>query len=176
MIKNKIGTVWISGLTASGKTTLGNLLFKDMNKKGIDNIIFLDGDQLRELSKKKYGRSLSERYKILKKYIELVRKENEEGKFVIISTVSHQKKMREIARKNIVNFMEVNLECSKQACSDRDYKGLYEKSKNSKDYFPGVTEPYQFNKNAELILDTEKNTIEVCRKMLLDKVFKYFEF
>ena len=45
---NKIGTIWISGLTASGKTTLGELLFQDLKKYGIDNIVFLDGDVLRE--------------------------------------------------------------------------------------------------------------------------------
>ena len=173
----KIGTIWISGLTASGKTTLGKLLFQDLKKYGINNIKFLDGDELRSLMTKKYGRDLKDRYKILKEYIKITIKENKKGNIVIISTISHKTDMRMLARREINNFMEVNLECSVRACSQRDYKGLYSKMKNrSKDFFPGISEPYEFSESPELIINTENNSIEFCRKIMFNKAIKHLSF
>jgi len=173
---NNIGTIWISGLTASGKTTLGKLLFKDLKKSGIDNIVFLDGDALREKLTKKYGRDLEDRYNILKEYIKIIISENKKQNCVIISTVSHKVDMRILARKEINHFMEVNLECSTKACSERDYKGLYSKLKKNKEFFPGISEPYELSNSAELILNTEHNSIEYCRKIIFDKAIKHLSY
>ena len=63
--ENDLGSViWISGISASGKTTLGEMLSKSLENMGYGNIIFLDGEVLRNRLKNKYGHSIKERYKI----------------------------------------------------------------------------------------------------------------
>jgi adenylylsulfate kinase-like enzyme len=91
--QNTKATVWISGVTASGKTTLGASLYQSLLNLGIKNLVHLDGDELRAKQSKVYGHSLEERMELIQKYIELVQEENNKGNVVIISTVSHKKEM-----------------------------------------------------------------------------------
>ena len=176
-MKNKTATIWISGVTASGKTTLAKELYKKLNIISENNFTFFDGEDLRKRLKKNYGHSLSERFSLIEEYISFIKDENSKGKSVILSTVSHKKKMRELARSELDYFMEVNLICSPIECSKRDYKNIYNRiTKNSDECLPGVTEPYEVSNDAELILNTEENSIQNCNKILLKKVKKFLEF
>tara|TARA_Y100001970_G_C13998534_1_gene732083 strand:+ start:238 stop:783 length:546 start_codon:yes stop_codon:yes gene_type:complete len=167
-------TIWISGVTASGKTTLGKFLLDDLIKYGIKRIKFFDGDILRKRLNQNYGHSLEERYKVLEQYIDIVKKESNKGNIIIVSTVSHKSKMRELARNRLGNFMEINLKCSPQVCLERDFKGVYSKLNiNDKECLPGVTEPYEFSELADLILDTENNSIQNSRKILFSKTIEF---
>ena len=173
-MNNKIATIWISGVTASGKTTLGKILHQELKNTQIENIKFLDGEDLRKIQNRVYGHSLEERFKVIKNYIKIVQDENKKGNIVIISTVSHKKKMRDLARGELVNFFEVNLLCNVEACATRDYKNLYNSiDKDSKECFPGVTEPYEISKNAELILDTAKFSIEELKTILFTRTLAF---
>ena len=175
-VVNDIATIWISGVTASGKTTLGKFLYKELINTGIKNLIHLDGDDLRLRQSKVYGHSLEERMELIQKYIELIEEENKKGLIVIISTVSHKKEMRDSARNQLNNFMEINLLCDLKTCSHRDYKDIYNRiNKDSDECLPGVTEPYIVSEDAKLILDTGKNSIEDCKNILLDGVFEYLK-
>mgnify|MGYP004003509221 CR=1 FL=1 len=171
--KNKIATIWLSSITASGKTTLGKLLYSRLKFFGIENIKFFDGEDLRELLVKKYGHSLNERFKVLKEYIKIVKKENNKGNIVIISTVSHKQKMREMARDQLINFMEINLICDPQICAIRDYKNIYNKiDEKSNECLPGVTESYEISDSPELLLNTADHSIEDSGNILLQNVLK----
>jgi len=173
-IKKKVATIWLSGVTASGKTTLGKLLYNELKNIGIEKVKFLDGETLRESLDKNYGHSLDERFKVLKEYINIVVKENKKGNLVIIATVSHKKEMRNLARKRLNNFMEVNLKCAFQICAERDYKGVYSNFDfDSEECLPGMTEPYEFTNLSELVIDTEKNSVEECKNILLNSVLKF---
>ena len=137
-------TIWITGITASGKTTLGQSLFEFLIEKGVNRLEFLDGDEIRKSLNKNYGHSLEDRQIILKKIVEIVKDKNKKGITTIVSTVSHKKAMREFARSQISQFMEVHLDCAPETCVDRDYKGLYQLAKLGEyDVFPGVTEAYE---------------------------------
>ena len=171
--KNRVATIWLSGITASGKTTLGKLLYEDLNNYGIVNIKFYDGEDLRESLDKNYGHTLDDRYKVLEQYINIIKKSNEEGNIIIVATVSHKKKMRDLARKRLDNFMEINLKCDSQVCSQRDYKGVYSNINIDGECLPGITEPYEFTNSAELVLDTEQNSIEDSRIILLNKTLEF---
>ena len=139
----------------------------------LENIIFFDGEDLRGLLVKKYGHSLNERFKVLKEYIKIVKKENNKGNIVIISTVSHKQKMREMARDQLINFMEINLICDPQICAIRDYKNIYNKiDEKSNECLPGVTESYEISDSAELLLNTADHSIEDSGNILLQNVLK----
>ena len=173
-LNNKIATIWISGVTASGKTTLGKLLYEDLNYSKIVNVKFLDGEDLRKIQNKKFGYSAEERFNALKNYINIVENENKKGNIVIISTVSHRKKMREFARDRLINFFEVNLLCPPETCAIRDYKNIYNRiGKNSNECLPGVTEPYEISDQANLILDTVQSSIKESRKILFNKTLEF---
>ena len=174
--EKSIGTIWISGVTASGKTTLGKVLYRNLLDSGIDQLIHLDGDELRAKQQKVYGHSLEERMELIQKYIELIKEENNYGNLVIISTVSHRKEMRDSARSQLSNFMEVNLLCETKICSDRDYKNIYNRiDENSNECLPGVTEPYMISENADLILDTGNNSLIDCHNILFQSVLDFLE-
>jgi adenylylsulfate kinase-like enzyme len=173
-LNNKIATIWISGVTASGKTTLGKLLYEDLINSGIVNVKFLDGEVLRKMQNKIFGYSAEERFNAIINYIEIVKNENKKGNIVIISTVSHRMEMREFARDRLINFFEVNLLCSSETCAIRDYKNIYNRiDKNSNECLPGVTEPYEISDQADLILDTGQSSIKDSRKILLNKTLEF---
>jgi len=138
---------------------------------------------LRKRLKKNYGHSLSERFELIKKYIGFIKEENNNGRSVVLSTVSHKQKMRELARNELSNFIEVNLICSANTCSKRDYKNIYNRiTEDSKECFPGVTEPYEISKNAELIANSAvtpgragNNIAEFNRDNLLTLINDMFE-
>lgn len=82
--------------------------------------------------------------------------------------------MREFARDRLINFFEVNLLCSPENCAIRDYKNIYNRiDKNSNECLPGVTEPYEISKNADLILDTGQKSVEESKKILFEKSLEF---
>ena len=173
MPKKNIATIWISGVTASGKTTLGQLLYDDLINYGINYLTYLDGDILRKKSQRTYGYSSEERFKAIKEYIKIVKAENDNGNIAIISTVSHRKESRFFARKKLTNFFEINLLCEPKICKKRDYKDIYSNLTRKDNCIPGVTEPYETYAAAEIILDTGKNSIESSQKIILKNVLNF---
>lgn len=162
--------LWITGITASGKTFLGKALMNGLIENGYTNVIHLDGDELRKRSGWVQGHSLKDRFKIIELLIDLILEEQNQGKIVIVSTVSHVKNMRDLARKKISGFHEVYLNCSPQKCADRDYKGFYKRAEQNTDMdeiFPGVTEEYQVSKSPELTLNTgEEDSAKSSEKLI----------
>jgi len=175
--RNQNTTIWISGITASGKTTLGNNLAKKLKNYGIKNLDFLDGEDIRNRLDRSYGHSEKERRKAFPKMLEIIKQSYFEGNIVIVSTVSHKRYMREAARKNFKNFMEIYLRCPSDTCSERDFKGLYKKAINGEiDLFPGITEPYEESLNEpELVLDTSILSIEECSEKLFKLTLKFLK-
>tara|TARA_Y100000590_G_scaffold470574_1_gene666483 strand:+ start:174 stop:698 length:525 start_codon:yes stop_codon:yes gene_type:complete len=169
-------TIWISGISASGKTTLGSMLYYKLKELGFNNVIFFDGDELRKRLPKSYGHGLDDRYKILNQYIKIINKEMAAGKIVIVSTISHKKDMRALARGKIKNFFEVSLYCSPNICAKRDFKNQYKKAINGKfNCFPGITEPYEFTDNSDLTIDTHKNDINKSFSILFKGIKNHFK-
>ena len=64
----RVATIWLSGVTASGKTTLGKMLYEDLIKSGIVNLKYFDGEDLRKIQDRVYGHSVEERFRLIKKY------------------------------------------------------------------------------------------------------------
>jgi len=174
--KNNFATIWISGVTASGKTTLGKMLYEDLINSGIVNVKLLDGDDLRKKLNRVYGFSAEERFKAIKQFIKTVKNENNKGNIVIIAVVSHRQASRNFARRKIINFFEINLLCSTDTCKKRDHKNIYSKIGNKKnECLPGVTEPYEISDEAELIIDTEHTSIEDSKMIIFNKVFEFLK-
>jgi len=170
------GTIWITGLCASGKTTLGKSLYEDLMGMGVKNVEFFDGEDLRQKFDRTYGYSPEERLIALKKMIEIVCDCNKQGKIAIISVLSHKKKAREYARRTIKNFMEIHLDCPVDVCAKRDFKDHYRRAfAGEYENFIGVTEPYEVSDSPELEVDTASNTIEESSKIILQQTLLFLK-
>jgi len=144
-IKNqKSCTIWMSGLSGSGKSTIANLLEVELNSKGYHTFI-LDGDNTRMCLNKDLGFSEKDRIENIRRVSEVCKLMNEAGLIVICSFISPFEKNREQAKEIIGdNFFEVFVDASLETCEMRDPKGLYKKARlgEIKD-FTGISSPFE---------------------------------
>jgi len=167
------GTIWITGIPASGKTTLGKSLYEALLSRGISNVEWLDGEEVRKRLKDMYGFSTDDRTEVARYVIKLVREYNAEGKVVVVSTISHRIETRSWIRSEIDRFMEVYLKCSADVCAARDYKDNYRKAFSGEySNFPGVTEPYE-ESSPELVLDTAGSSVAECSELLVARTLEF---
>jgi len=162
-------TIWITGLSASGKTTLGLLLKKKLLDYGLNNVVFLDGDILRD-KLKIYEYDENNRKIVGNLKAKIAKEENKKGNIVIVTGIASKKIWREEYRKIIDNYYEVYLKCSLETCVNRDYKNQYSKAILGEiNNFSGVSDNYEEHKSVDLILDTNKYKEEEC----LVKLFNF---
>ncbi|MBI3306449.1 MAG: adenylyl-sulfate kinase [Candidatus Omnitrophica bacterium] len=168
------GTIWITGLSASGKSTMGKNLRDSLMAAGITPIDLLDGEEVRKRLDKQYGFSTGDRNVVTLKLAELAFQSNQNGKIAIVCVISHVKELRDQARKLIGRFMEVYLDCPAEICAKRDYKGHYRKAfEGLYENFIGVTEPYEKSNHPDLILDTANKSVEECSSLLLTRALDF---
>lgn len=168
----RAGTVFITGISASGKSTLGKRLKENLARRGIANVQLLDGEELREKlagKGKRYGYSAEERAQVALEYARMAHEYNRKGTICILCSICHQEEVRWQMRSIIGDVMEVYLDCPVQVCAQRDRKGNYSKAfQGLLDSFIGVTEPYQRSDTAECVLHTDSASIEECSRTLLE--------
>jgi adenylylsulfate kinase len=163
--------IWITGLPASGKSTIAGLVQNHFKSKNIP-VIILDGDEIRKTLSKDLGFSPEDRKEHNRRVIEIVKLLVKNEITAIIPLISPYRETREAARKEIPNFVEVYTKASLDTCIKRDPKGLYKKAqKGDISNMTGISSPYEEPQNPEIILDTEKSTPKEC----LDKIISYLE-
>ncbi|MDT7891624.1 MAG: adenylyl-sulfate kinase [Thermoproteota archaeon] len=160
--------IWLTGLPASGKSTIASLLKNALQNMGI-SVQILDSDELRKILTPKPTYSLEERdwfYSVLV-YIAKLLVDN--GVNVIIAATGNKKRYRDEARSQIKNFIEVYLKCDIETCMKRDKKGIYEAAKKGlASTVPGLQDPYEESNNAELVLETNKLNPNECVEQIID--------
>ena len=154
----------MTGLPCSGKTTIARKLQEVYPK-----LALLDGDELREwLSPKDFSRDgRNEHNRRVAHLAKLLLKHDVS---VLVSLISPFNENREDARKIIGDskFIETYIKCSLSICEERDVKGMYKKARQNKiKDFIGVNTDYEIPDNSELILDTEKLSVEESVNKLL---------
>ena len=155
-------TVWLTGLSGSGKSTIAFELEHQLMKSS--HLVFvLDGDNIRHGLSRDLGFSPEHRTENIRRVAEVAKLFNDAGMIIITSFISPYQEDRELARKIIGNdrFIEVHLSTDLQTCEKRDPKGLYKKVRQGNiTEFTGISAPYEAPLNPELILDTGKLTID----------------
>jgi adenylylsulfate kinase-like enzyme len=174
-----MGTIFITGISASGKSTLGKRLREMLVSSGVENVKLLDGEGIRQrLSQegKQYGYTLQGRSKLALEIARMALESNRQGFICIICSICHVKATREKMRKIVGHLMEVHLNCAVSVCAQRDYKGNYAKAfQGLYEDFIGVTEPYQESDSVELVLNTDRYTIEECSRALFDTALTFLQ-
>lgn len=161
----KPGTIWISGLSAAGKTTLAEGLAEALRQRGVDNVTLLDGEALRARLDRRYGHSLEDRFAVLEQIIAVTRDHTARGELVIVATISHKRQMRELARARLSPLLEVSLRCPVDVCRERDTKDVYGRAE--REYVAGVTEPYELAQPPGLVIDTARHPVEDSLRVLI---------
>ena len=153
-------TIWFTGLSGSGKSTLSEVIEHHLKALG-RNVEVLDGDIVRTHLSKGLGFSREDRDTNIKRIGFVCSLLTRNSVVCISAAIAPYREARDWARKEIGNFVEVYVKCPLEVCRERDVKGLYKlvdegKIKN----FTGVDDPYEEPVHPELIVETDKETIE----------------
>lgn len=169
MADHKGFTLWFTGLSGAGKTTISHVLVDDFEQRGIP-IEILDGDVVRENLSKGLGFSKEDRDTNIRRIAFVADLVSKHGTPVITAAISPYRAIRDEARELMNGRMiEVFVATSLEECERRDVKGLYKKARAGEiPEFTGVSDPYEPPENAEITLETEGRTPEESAKEILD--------
>jgi adenylyl-sulfate kinase len=147
-------TVWFTGLSGAGKTTLAKLLEADLRGRGL-KVEVLDGDVVRTHLSKGLGFSKEDRDTNIRRIGWVCQVLSRNNVVALAAAISPYREIRDEIRRNIENFVEVYVECPIETLADRDVKGLYRKAlageiKN----FTGVDDPYEPPLHPEVVCST----------------------
>jgi sulfate adenylyltransferase/3'-phosphoadenosine 5'-phosphosulfate synthase len=164
-------TVWFTGLSGSGKTTIARRVHDLLQARHILSER-LDGDVVRQSLCRDLGFSKEDRDKNIERVTFVSNILTRNGVVVLSCFISPYRKMRDNARAEIGNFLEVYVRTPLEVLVERDVKGMYKKAMAGEiQGFTGVNDPYEEPTNAELIIDTDKESIEASA----DRVMKLLE-
>ena len=150
-------TVWMTGLSASGKSTIACILEQMLLHKK-KHAYRLDGDNIRMGLNKNLGFSAEDRAENIRRIGEVAKLFADAGVIAITSFISPYKKDRDAVRAGNKpgEFIEVYIKASLEAAEKRDPKGLYKKARAGQiKGFTGIDDPYEAPEKAEIVIDTE---------------------
>ena len=166
-------TLWFTGLSGSGKTTIAHLVGPELDRRGLV-VEYLDGDNVRTHLSKELGFSKEDRDTHIDRVGWVASRLTRQGGAVITAAISPYEATRRAAREMIEEvgaFVEVYVKASVEECARRDVKGLYEKAfKGEIKEFTGVSDPYEEPSNAEIVVDTEALSPEESAEQILGKL------
>ncbi len=155
-------TIWFTGLSGAGKTSLGCEIVKRLHLKGLGTEL-LDGDLVRENLSKGLGFSKEDRDTNVKRIGFVANLLSRNGVCTVVAAISPYRAARDAVRAehDAGRFVEVYVECSLDTLIARDVKGLYQKALNGTiPNFTGVSDPYEPPKRAEIVVHTDQETRE----------------
>lgn len=143
--------VWITGLPASGKSTIARSLKRALEERGIDAAV-LESDELRRvlMPDAQYDAAGRERFYGALIHIGVLLADH--GVPVIFDATAHRRGWRETARERIAQFFEVYAECPLEICMRRDPKGIYRRGRETGSEVPGLHETYEAPEHPDLVI------------------------
>src|SRR3954447_1186946 len=166
-------TLWFTGLSGSGKTTISEIVEKELRNKG-RRVEVLDGDIVRTNLSKGLSFSRDDRNINVLRIGFVANLLTRNGVGVIVSAISPYKEARDQVRRRIVDFVEVFVDAPLEVCAERDVKGLYKKAFDGEiERFPGVSDPYELPAAPDLVLKTEEEEPHESARKVLEKLEFY---
>jgi len=161
--------LWFTGLSAAGKTTVGSLVARELESRGL-TVDVLDGDVVRTHLSKGLGFSREDRDTNIHRIGYVAAEIARHGGAVVCAAVSPYRAARNRCRTMVGpdRFIEVFVDTPIEVCEQRDIKGLYAKARRGEvKGFTGVDDPYEAPHNPELVLDTVKQDVEENARRIL---------
>ena len=153
-------TVWLTGLSGAGKSTIANLLEQEI-RKSTKNVEVLDGDVVRTNLSKGLGFSKEDRDTNIRRIAFVCDLLTRNGVAVISAAISPYRDVRDESLAIIGDYIEVYVKCTLDELVYRDVKGLYAKALRGEiENFTGVSDPYEEPINPDVLVETDKETVE----------------
>jgi adenylyl-sulfate kinase len=153
-------TLWFTGLSGAGKSTLANLVAERLEGMG-RNVELLDGDEVRKNLSSGLGFSKADRDANIRRIAYVAKLLSRNGVIAITAAISPYREIRDEARREIKNFVEVFVDCPLEICEQRDVKGLYKRARAGEiQQFTGISDPYEPPLSPEIVVHTNVETPE----------------
>jgi len=168
-------TVWLTGLSSAGKTTISQALYDHLRGRGF-RVEWLDGDVVRQRLSKGLGFSKEDRDENIRRIGFVAELLTRHGVIVLVSAVSPYREIREEVRQRIGNFLEVYVQASLEVCEQRDLKGIYKRARAGEmDNVTGVNDPYEPPLTPEVVCPTDRETPDESTARVLRAVDDWFK-
>lgn len=163
-------TIWFTGLSGSGKTTISQALEAKLRAAGV-KLEVLDGDIVRTNLTKGLGFSKEDRDENVRRIGFVSHLLTRNGVIVLVSAISPYRDVRDQVRQRVGDFIEVYANASVEVCESRDVKGLYKKARSGEiKNFTGISDPYEEPLNPEVNCDTENETLDESVNKVMAKL------
>ena len=163
-------TLWFTGLSGSGKTTISEIVERELRDRERP-VEVLDGDIVRTNLSKGLSFSRDDRNINVLRIGFVANLLTRNGVGVIVSAISPYKEARDQVRRRIVDFVEVFVDAPLEVCADRDVKGLYKKAFAGEiEQFTGVSDPYEPPNAPDLVLKTDEESPEESVQRVIEKL------
>lgn len=167
---NHGATIWLTGLSGAGKSTVANELYGHLKGRG-KRVEILDGDVIRTNLSKGLGFSKEDRDTNIRRIGFVSKLLTRNGVTVIVAAISPYREVRDEIRDEIGDFIEVFVGCPLDELVKRDVKGLYAKALAGElPNFTGVSDPYEEPLNPEVSLNTDNESVEESTSKVLGKL------
>lgn len=161
-------TVWFTGLSGAGKTTIRMAVEKELRDRGLA-VEVLDGDIVRQHLTKGLGFSKEDRDENIRRIGFVAHLLSRNGVIVLVSAISPYRNVRDEMRDRIGDFVEVYVNAPLSVCEERDVKGLYKKARAGEiKQFTGIDDPYEAPLNPEVECRTDQETLEESAAKVLN--------
>src|SRR5438270_7145111 len=153
-------TLWFTGLSGAGKSTLANIVVERL--RGMSRRVeLLDGDEVRKNLSSGLGFSKADRDANIRRIAYVAKLLSRNGVVAITAAISPYREIRDEARRDIGNFVEIFVQCPLEVCEQRDVKGLYKKARTGEiKQFTGISDPYEPPLNPEIHLHTDRENTD----------------
>ncbi|MCW8901345.1 MAG: adenylyl-sulfate kinase [Gammaproteobacteria bacterium] len=167
----KSNLYWLTGLSGAGKTTIGTIFYSYL-KETKNNVVYLDGDALREIFGDTQQYSPSERKILAMRYSRLCKMLTEQGIDVVIATISMFHEVREWNRENIENYNEIYIKVPMEVLIARDQKKLYSRALRGEiEHVMGIDVEIEEPGNPDVIIINDgSSTPEYMMNQLIGKL------
>lgn len=165
-------TLWFTGLPCSGKSAVADRVAEILRAHNL-KVERLDGDVVRKSLCRDLGFSKKDRDENIRRVAFVAKLLTRNGVAVLTSFISPYREIRDEARREIGEFIEVYVKCPLEVCMSRDVKGMYKKAiRGEIKEFTGISDPYEEPVNPELVLETDRETLEESARKVLDYLKK----
>ena len=163
-------TIWFTGLSGAGKTTINDALTEKLKERGV-KLEVLDGDIVRTNLTKGLGFSKEDRDENVRRIGFVSDLLTRNGVIVLVAAISPYRAIREEVRERVGDFIEVYVSAPVEVCEERDVKGLYAKARSGEiKQFTGISDPYEAPTNPEVNCETHKETLEESVNKVIAKM------
>jgi adenylylsulfate kinase len=163
-------TLWFTGLPCSGKSAIADRLAELLKERGL-RVERLDGDIVRQSLTRDLGFSRKDRDENIRRVTFVAKLLSRNGVAVLTSFISPYREIRNEARREIENFIEVYVKCPVEVCMKRDVKGMYKKALRGEiKEFTGVSDPYEEPHQPEILIESDTETLEESVQQVLKEL------